>query len=131
LDPVNLTGAIDLISNFTIPLQYSTLASLTLPAGTYELQVSVQLVDTNGCCGHLDAVVNCALDGDTFSTDIGQITGVVISWHKASANASPVTVTLGCSVFSTSTIPPGPTSGVFAAAWRLTATTVGSIITQP
>jgi hypothetical protein len=107
---------------------YTPIASLSLPAGSYEIQVSATVLNSNGgCCGDKTIALDCSLDGDFFSSTIPGSSFGLIGWHKASANGTPVVVTLACRVVA---LPGSGETNVHADSWRLTATVVGTINIQ-
>jgi hypothetical protein len=135
---IGTTGEVNLNTDFNPAGEsiYSSVASLSLPAGNYLLQVDVQIRNYNGALASFggNRTVDCILGdianpiGDEFfSSSVIGGGDQVISWHMASANSSPVTVTLACLV---TTGQPGP-SNVATRQGRFTATVISSVITQP
>jgi hypothetical protein len=105
----------------------TTVASLSLPAGNYELEADLNV--QNSGIG-VNQLVTCFLDGDNYSSNVlgaglSGPGGVLISWHKSSASGGPFTVTLACQVSTTA-------AATFVGAWNwhLTATVVGTINIQ-
>lgn len=93
----------------------TTVASLSLPAGTYELFVDLLNSAPNG------GRVSCLMDGDTFGVDIAMSAQTPLSWHKASIQGNAATVTVRCEATS---------SQINVVAWRFTAIVLGNVNLQ-
>jgi hypothetical protein len=104
-----------------LPAQ-TTVASLTLPAGNYEISLLIGFDNQNNGNAH----TQCFVDGDEVIVDLAGVASGQLSWHKASANRGGGTVSASCRVW----LPPGVHSNVMVPAFSFTAITVGPVTIQ-
>jgi hypothetical protein len=115
------------------PADFSTVTSLSLPSGNYEVQADVTITNGNAS----NRLVECDLVV-AYQGFIGNIAGMestvaavesqAISLHGtiAGAGAAALTVSLACLVYD----PQSPSTVVANGPWVLTATAVGSVNVQ-
>ncbi|HEY1419951.1 MAG TPA: hypothetical protein VGG90_04490 [Candidatus Dormibacteraeota bacterium] len=103
-----------------------TVASINVPAGSYELYFTVSLQNNNGAAfSDNTRDIYCDLDGDRLFGSVAGSHDGELTWHKASIHGVAATISAGCSVNNG-----GSSSNVYVGGFTLTAVSVGSITIQ-
>jgi hypothetical protein len=110
---------------------YTVIATLSLPAGNFELQTDMVVINRNTVSRQLTCVLNDVGDPNSaeffqVSIDAGPNAIGIFSWHKASVNSNARMVSVACYVADAEFAP----SNVESRYGRLTATSVGTLNIQ-